>query len=417
MSFFAPNQFISQFIIPLAQILYLSHDGMTDPLGQAQVLPYLCGLSKQGHRFHLVSCEKPNRMAQDGQAIRALCEAHQIDWHPLPYHQGIPVLSGIRTLREIRKKAFQLSKSHPYDWVHCRSYMAGLIGKSLSRRKGIPFLFDMRGFWADERAESGLWPQEKWLYRQLFRYFKRAEKHLLQAAKHTIVLTERAKEALTSFSHSPNPATISVIPCCADFDHFTLQTPSLKQSAKSALGLPQDTLLVSYLGSLSTWYLPEKMMALFRIIWQKNPKARLLVITQDHPLVIQEAAIELGIPPEAILLRSATRTEVPQLLMASDVGLMFIQPTFAKTASSPTKMAEYLAMGIPLIANADIGDVAQQLAAVGGGIVVENVAPLEKAVIRFQESHFEAAAIREKARPIFSLERGVVAYEQVYLTP
>jgi len=36
-----------------ATVLYLSYDGMTDPLGGSQVLPYLVGLSKLGHRITL----------------------------------------------------------------------------------------------------------------------------------------------------------------------------------------------------------------------------------------------------------------------------------------------------------------------------------------------------------------------------
>ena len=40
-------------------ILYLSYDGMTDPLGQSQVLPYLIGLTKEGFTFHIISFEKP----------------------------------------------------------------------------------------------------------------------------------------------------------------------------------------------------------------------------------------------------------------------------------------------------------------------------------------------------------------------
>lgn len=31
------------------QALYLSYDGMTDPLGQSQVLPYIIGLQKKRH--------------------------------------------------------------------------------------------------------------------------------------------------------------------------------------------------------------------------------------------------------------------------------------------------------------------------------------------------------------------------------
>ena len=40
------------------RILFISYDGMTDPLGQSQVIPYLQGLSKHGYEIFLLSCEK-----------------------------------------------------------------------------------------------------------------------------------------------------------------------------------------------------------------------------------------------------------------------------------------------------------------------------------------------------------------------
>lgn len=43
---------------PAKKILFISYDGMTDPLGQSQVIPYLQGLSKQGYEIFLLSCEK-----------------------------------------------------------------------------------------------------------------------------------------------------------------------------------------------------------------------------------------------------------------------------------------------------------------------------------------------------------------------
>lgn len=394
---------------------------MTDPLGQSQVLPYLIGLSQKGHRFHLISCEKPERMLRWGDDIKALCITHSIQWHPLPYHQGVPVLSGWRNAHAIQRKAFSLAKKESFDWVHCRSYLAGLVGQKLTKRKGIKFLFDMRGFWADERAESGLWPQEKWLYRLLYRYFKRKEKKLIRDAHHIVVLTAKAKEALKKQHPQPRTPNIelrtSVIPCCADFDHFPLQTPPKKQAAKQALRLPTDALVVSYLGSLGTWYLPKQMMQFFALFAQKHPHAHLLVITQDDRQVIYSLANELQIPFTKILIKSASREAVPHLLMASDLGLMFIQPSFAKTASSPTKMAEYLAMGIPLIANEGVGDVTEQLRATGGGLIVTDpfsIPSLQKAVVQYQQAHFSATSIRQKAATPFSLAKGVAAYDEIY---
>ena len=42
------------------KILYLTYDGLTDPLGQSQVLPYLIELSKN-NEIHIISCEKKVR--------------------------------------------------------------------------------------------------------------------------------------------------------------------------------------------------------------------------------------------------------------------------------------------------------------------------------------------------------------------
>ena len=66
-------------------VLYLSYDGMTDPLGQSQVIPYLQGLSNAGYSFTLVSFEKAERFEKNRTAIAALLKQSNIDWVPLPY--------------------------------------------------------------------------------------------------------------------------------------------------------------------------------------------------------------------------------------------------------------------------------------------------------------------------------------------
>src|SRR5687767_9277987 len=80
---------------PGRSILYLSYDGMTDPLGQSQVLPYLAGLSKRGHRISLISFEKSGRSQAERETVRALCGKAGIDWHPQVYHKRPPLLSSV----------------------------------------------------------------------------------------------------------------------------------------------------------------------------------------------------------------------------------------------------------------------------------------------------------------------------------
>ncbi|HTF80814.1 MAG TPA: hypothetical protein VL947_03780, partial [Cytophagales bacterium] len=75
------------------RVLYLSYDGMTDPLGQSQVIPYLCGLSKLGHKIHLVSFEKKVNYKHSRSIVEAILAQDGITWHPRFYTKKPPVLS------------------------------------------------------------------------------------------------------------------------------------------------------------------------------------------------------------------------------------------------------------------------------------------------------------------------------------
>src|SRR5436190_11644208 len=70
-------------------ILYVSYDGMLEPLGQSQVVAYLEKLAP-GRRIHLISFEK-SRDWQDKarrQAMRERLAQAGIAWHPLRYHKA-----------------------------------------------------------------------------------------------------------------------------------------------------------------------------------------------------------------------------------------------------------------------------------------------------------------------------------------
>src|SRR5215212_6244624 len=159
-----------------AEVIYLSFDGMTDPLGRSQVLPYLAGLSGRGHRIRLVSLEKPEAFAAGWTAADAICRSVGIEWWPLPYRNRPPIASGIANLRALRREAERLHQERPADFVHGRADLPAMAGLALKRTLGLPLLYDMRAFWPDERAEGGAWDQRKPLYRAIFRYFKKRQR-------------------------------------------------------------------------------------------------------------------------------------------------------------------------------------------------------------------------------------------------
>src|SRR6185503_12261746 len=194
--------------------LYISYDGITDPLGRSQVLPYLQGLAGRGHEITLLSCEKPDRMAADGAAVSTICEKAGISWQPVDYHKRPPILSGMIDVAALKRAAASLHQAHRFDLIHCRSYMAAIVGDWLKRREGVPFLFDIRGFWADERVERGIWPARNPLFRAAYRYFKRLERRFFRDADAIVSLTESARHEMNNWPVDRRPsAPITVVPC------------------------------------------------------------------------------------------------------------------------------------------------------------------------------------------------------------
>ena len=64
------------------QILYISYDGLTDPLGQSQVLPYLIDLTKLNYGIHVLSTEKDENFLRDIGDVKFLKNKVEIYFDP-----------------------------------------------------------------------------------------------------------------------------------------------------------------------------------------------------------------------------------------------------------------------------------------------------------------------------------------------
>lgn len=399
-------------------ILFLSYDGMTDPLGQSQVLPYLTGLSKRGYGITLVSFEKEDRFEKGKTTIEQICLNSGIRWYPQQYTKKPPVLSTIKDVRTMRKIAARLHRERPFHLVHCRSYIAALAGQWMKKHFGIPFIFDMRGFWADERVDGGLWKLSNPVFKRVYRFFKRKEKQFLTEAAAIISLTHNAKEELASWRALKQPLPITVIPCCVDLDLFNPDKiePSVIKAKRTALNIGPEQFVLTYIGSIGTWYLLDDMLLFFKALATEKENAVFLFVTTEPAAMVFEAAARLGIQKENIRVTAATRKEVPVYIMAGDFSLFFIKQAYSKKASSPTKQGEIMAMGKPVICNTDVGDTDYVVNQFQSGILVPGfeATTLKQAVLDLSERQFDENAIRNGAASFFSLEKGIASYARVY---
>ena len=398
-------------------ILYISYDGLTDPLGRSQILPYLIGLARRGHDIHVLSCEKPNRVERERGTVEALCRDAGIAWHPLTYHKRPPLLSSAYDLAALRRAANRLHRRHRFGLTHCRSYIPAAVGLHLKEAQGVPLLFDMRGFWPEEKTGSKSWDLRNPLFRLTYRYFKRLEGRLLAASDAIVSLAETGKQELLRRPELRGEGDrITVIPCCVDFAHFPLADPERGAAARTTLGIDQAAPVLAYLGSLGGVYLLGEMLDFFTVYRARNPGARFLFVTQSDAREIREAARERGIEDAELVIRSAGRDQVPGLLAAADLGIAFKQPSFSAQGCSPTKMGEMLAVGLPFVANAGVGDVAEILERTGTGVAIEafSAASYERALDELARSTTGAAERRTCAQPEFDVALGIDRYDAIY---
>lgn len=398
-------------------VLYISYDGMTDPLGQSQVIPYLKGLSQLGYRFTLLSFEKPVRYQKSGKAIEAQLTLAGIEWVPLTYTKRPPIISTIWDLIKLRRKAFALQRTKHFSIVHCRSYISSFVGMALKRNHGVKFLFDMRGFYADERVDGKIWNLKNPIYRLIYYFFKRKEKQFLSQADQVISLTHKGKDIIHSWKEMEH-LPIEVIPCCADLSLFS---PSGIQQNRQAelrekLNLTESKFVLSYLGSIGTWYMLPQMLDFFKCLLEKIPSAKFLFITTDPPEIILAEAAKKNIPETAFIITPSERKELPTLLSLSDWSIFFIKPVFSKSASSPTKQGEIMGMGIPLICNSGVGDVDKIMKSVpSAGILVDLPNARFNEVVE-QMINFKVCPqdIINATPPIYSLAEGIKRYQKIY---
>ena len=400
-------------------VLFISYNGMLEPLGQTQVLPYLRELSKRGVNFTLLSFERAQAFTVSG---RRQCEelkrdlhAEKIDWHWLRYHQrpSLPatmydVWAGIRYAGKlVRRKKIEL--------VHARSHIPATIALALKRKFGIKMIFDVRGLMAEEYVDARHWPEGGLRYR----ITKAAERKIFAATDAVVTLTQRIWPIIKEWDGLKGRAVHhAVVPCCVDLSLFNFSAAQ-REKVRAELGLENRFTLV-YSGSLDGWYLTEDMADFFARVVQKESDAHLLWLTKGSRERVRQLMSARGIGENNFSVRAVSPKEVPSYLAAGDVGIAFIKRCFSKLASSPTKNGEYLACGLPIVINSGIGDSDELVNGSQAGIAIDDFGgqDFENAWVGIQQLVRDPdikAKARALAERVFDLEAvGAERYARLY---
>lgn len=226
---------------------------------------------------------------------------------------------------------------------HCRSYPAAYVAilfKKLFCRTRV--IFDPRSDFPEENVTAGSWRFGD----KNFLFWKKAEKMILKSSDATACI---APSYLRTYKVISADSKYFLAPNNVDCKKFQ-RIENNQKSARKKLNIHDDELVFCYLGGLTSkgWHRADVYARVCETIaLNADIKCRFLFIIPQHAASLLRNCLSLEVG-KSIIIISPPYAEVPYYLAAADYGLMFLHRS--KIAVG-TKIGEYLAAGVPVIAN------------------------------------------------------------------
>lgn len=402
------------------KVLYLSYNGLLEPIAPSQVVPYLRGLARKGYDILLLTFEKRGALKKTGRAtikrMRDELRSAGIEWRFLIYHKSPRLLATLYDLTVGSTYILYLILSRSIRIVHIRGITPGSMMLLIGKFVNVRILFDMRGLLAEEIAAGGGW-REGGL---AFQLVKKCEKALLRRADAISVLTNKHLERNRDLDIlKSRTLPMDVIPCCVDLGKFNYDDKAVSDSRRK-LTLDESAFVLMYQGKLGTFYFMDEMVDFFKAMLTMRKDAKFVIITNDPVEPVLKRCAAIGIDEKAVLsVIGAGFDDMPGYLKMADAGIFFINPR-NKMGSSPIKMGEFLASGVPVIINPGIGDTEELVRANRVGVVVNGFTDdpyriaLDELFLLKREGDALRKRCRETAREYLSLEGGIERYAALY---
>ncbi len=232
------------------------------------------------------------------------------------------------------------------------------------------FIFESRAAANEERVHVGEGKKVTLKAKIKNSFFRKSEKLMMKKSHKIFCVSNSLKRYyLNKYHLSENK--FSVFPGAADLELF-FYDEKLRNTTREELNINTEEILIVYSGRLEMkWEIPDKIFSFFKNLNDKNQKFKLLLITPDIELannLINEYKFE-----DIVFVKEVKLYEVNKYLNAADVGLLLREDILMNNVASPTKFAEYLMAGLPVIISHGIHDFAQDIVNTGFGVVVSGL--------------------------------------------
>lgn len=310
---------------------------------------------------------------------------------------------------------FWIYRNKP-EVIHCRSYVSTLLAIVACRVWGnAKVIFDPRGFYPEEGVVTGRWSEESFT----FKMWKGVERLLYKNSDAVVALSDSFAERIALMANEAKRVTIYA---GADIGRFKKSLIS-RRNIREKLKVEERTVFV-YSGALGAWHDPDLLGKLFSTIVQALPNSFLLVLTGYDRGELVSILQRNGLGHEDFAIHSAQSRDIPDYLAACDFG--FVPATVGSNGGPMsviaqtmigTKVAEYLATGLPIIVNNNVGGLKSLMARHKIGIQFDGndfsgvVSGIKSLMDTYEECQ---RACRLVAERYFSLDQAVASYFHLY---
>lgn len=344
---------------------YVVYWGASEALGQTVAVPAVRALARWVD-VTLVSFEKPQdraveeRMEEVGQR---LAEAG-VRWKSLTYRSTPPVVSSFLDLRDGVRAMKDLHAERGFDLILGRTYVGGLVGALAVRKLRIPFVYYHDACWPEEQVDLGKWSRGS----LRDRVAHRLEAVSFRTADGVVVLTRRTLDRLRSDGRLPPDRPAVVAPTTSGL---------IDRAEPGGLRRPRTSdrpLRLLYVGNVRGRYALHAVLDFASAVRRRVPGSTLSVYShRDRDFVRRE--VERRDLEEAVRIDRVEPAEMPDVLPRYDAGMMFLEPGISSPCTTPTKVGEYLAFGLPVVSNRAVGDVPDLLVDERVGVVLPEFTP------------------------------------------
>ncbi|HNL05273.1 MAG TPA: glycosyltransferase [Bacteroidia bacterium] len=231
--------------------------------------------------------------------------------------------------------------------VIARNVLAARIALRLKSILKLKVCFDGRGAIAAEWNEYQVVPLQEWK-----NSIHTWEKSVVLNADFRIAVSEElVKYWNERYGYSENKHV--VIPCTLN---TSFRPEILKQeeieNARKKMKFDADDIVLVYSGSTAGWQSFDLLQGFLQKIINNNKNIKVLFLSEKDKNVDQLKA-EF---PDKIFQTFVKHSEVSGILKSCDIGILIREKSVTNQVASPTKFAEYLSAGLPVIISEGIGD-------------------------------------------------------------